>query len=94
VLDDHLDEMVRNRVRLVLIAVVVVVVVAIVVNGAFLNRDVNIEVSFRQQMEANVMNLEHEQQHHQHTQPPTRRGGLSRASGLTALSHYQFTLFQ
>lgn len=94
---DHLDEMIRDRVWLVVIAVLVVViavVVNVIVSGAFPNYDVDVEMIFCQQMEANVMNLEDEQQHHQHTQPPTRRGRLSRPSELSALSHYQFALSQ
>ena len=81
-----------------LIAVVVVViniVVAVIVSGAFRNRDVNvIEVSFTQQMEANIMDLEHEQQDDEHAQPPASRGWLSKSSRLLASSHYQFVLFQ
>lgn len=66
--DDHLDEMIRDRVRLVVIAIVVVVVaivVNVIVSVAFRNGDVNIiEVSFRQQMEANIIDLEDKQHHH------------------------------
>jgi hypothetical protein len=83
VLGDHLDEMVRSRVRLVVIAVVVVSVVGpVIVSGAFSNASVKIaEVSFRQEMVANVNEVKDEQQHRQDTQPP---GGRSRFDGPSA----------
>jgi hypothetical protein len=81
VLGDHLDEMVRSRVRFVVI-VVVSVVGPVIVNVAFSNASVKIvEVSFRQEMVANVTDVEDEQQHRQDTQPP---GGRSRFDGPSA----------
>ena len=80
-LGDHLDEMVRSRVRFVVI-VVVSVVGPVIVNVAFSNASVKIvEVSFRQEMVANVTDVEDEQQHRQDTQPP---GGRSRFDGPSA----------
>ena len=72
-LGDHLDEMVRDRVWLVVSRVVVVMMpVAMIMIMAFRNGDARIdEVRFGQQMEANVMDLEDEQSRHQRTQPPT-----------------------
>jgi len=81
VLGDHLDEMVRSRVRFVVI-VVVSVVGTVIVSVAFSNASVKIvEVSFRQEMVANVTDVEDEQQHRQDTQPP---GGRSRFDGPSA----------
>src|SRR5438046_9423125 len=87
VLGNHLDEMVRDRVWLVVIAVVMIaVVVSIIVNGAFGEGDVKIvEVSFRQEMEGNVIDVEDEEQHRQRTQPPGRRRRLSAGSAPTAV---------
>ena len=80
-LGDHLDEMVRSRVRFVVI-VVVSVVGTVIVSVAFSNASVKIvEVSFRQEMVANVTDVEDEQQHRQDTQPP---GGRSRFDGPSA----------
>jgi hypothetical protein len=73
--------MVRSRVRFVVI-VVVSVVGPVRVNVAFSNASVKIvEVSFRQEMVANVTDVEDEQQHRQDTQPP---GGRSRFDGPSA----------
>jgi hypothetical protein len=73
--------MVRSRVRFVVI-VVVSVVGTVIVSVAFSNASVKIvEVSFRQEMVANVTDVEDEQQHRQDTQPP---GGRSRFDGPSA----------
>ena len=74
-LGNHLDEMVRDRVRLVVIPVVMIaVVVSIIVSDVFSIGDGKIvEVNFRQEMVGNVIDVEDEQRHRQHTQPPTRR---------------------
>ncbi len=81
-LRNHLDEMVRDRVWLVVIAVVMIaVVVSIIVSDAFSIGDVKIvEVSFLQEMEGNVIDVEDKQSHCQDTQPPAHRSRLGRPS--------------
>jgi len=54
---------------------VISIVVPIIVIAAFRNRQMEIiEVGFRQEMEADVVDVEDEQSHRQHAQPPPRRG--------------------
>ena len=90
-LGNHLDEMVRDRVRLVVIAVVV----SVMVSHAFSDGDVKIvEVSFRQEMEGNVIDVEDEQHHRQHTQPTARRSGLGEPSPRMVLRASQYASFR
>ncbi len=95
-LGNHLDEMVRDRVRLVVIAVVMIaVVVSIIVNGAFSDGDVKIvEVSFRQKMVGNVIDVEDEQHHRQHTQPTARRSRLGEPNPRMVLRASQYVSFR
>ena len=75
-LDGHLQVMVRGRVRFVVIAIVVFTVTMIgIVSGNFRNCKVNaVEMSFRQEMDVNEIELEYESQRRQHTKPFTSRG--------------------
>lgn len=79
-LGDHLDEMVRNRVRLVVIALrMISVFVPCIVSSTIRDRKMKIGVvRFRQKMNVNAIDLNDEEQCRQYTQPPTRRGGFYR----------------
>ena len=81
-LGDHLHEMIRSGVRLVMVAIVVIAIVMLtVMKSYFISSGRSIVVmSLREKMVANVTGLEDEQQRDQHPQPPARRSWLGRPS--------------
>lgn len=75
---DHLHEMIRSGMRLVMVAVVVIaIVIRVMKRGRSLSRGISFVVmSLRGEVVANVTGLEYEQQRQQHSHPPVRRSWL------------------
>jgi hypothetical protein len=74
VLRNHLDHVIQSRMRLVVIAILMIVVIIVIVMRTIrcgLRRD--IRVHLREQMNAEVADVEDKQQHRQHTRPPRDR---------------------